>query len=89
MGSFNRLFSHKKITSKNVAKNRLQQVLVHDRVNLPPEKMDRLRDDLAQVISKYVEIDQDRMNIALTGTTNRQSCLTAQVPVVGTSHKLS
>ena len=86
MDSFNRLFSHKAIKSKNIAKNRLQQILVHDRVNLPPGKMDRLRDDLVQVISKYVEIDQDRMNIALIGTTNRQSCLTAQVPVVGIFH---
>jgi cell division topological specificity factor len=85
MRSFNRLFSHKEIKSKNVAKNRLRQILVHDRVNLPPGKMDRLRDDLAQVISKYVEIDQDRMNVALTDT-NRQSCLTAQVPIVGIFH---
>jgi cell division topological specificity factor len=86
MDSLNRLFSHQKTKSKNVAKNRLRQVLVHDRVNLPPGKMNRLRDDLAQVISKYVEIDQDRMNIALTDTTNRQSCLTAQVPIVGIFH---
>ena len=86
MNSVNRLFSHKKIKSKNVAKNRLRQVLIHDRVNLPPGKMEQLRDDLAHVISKYVEIDQDRMNIALTGTTNRQSCLTAQVPIVGIFH---
>jgi cell division topological specificity factor len=86
MDSFNRLFSHKEIKSKNVAKNRLQQILVHDRVNLPPGKMDRLRDDLVQVISRYVEIDRDRMNVALTAT-NRQSCLTAHVPLLGTFHK--
>jgi cell division topological specificity factor len=86
MHSLNQLLNRQSSKSKNIAKNRLRQVLLHDRANLSPGKMDRLRDDLALVISKYVEIDQDRMNIALTDT-NRQSCLTAQVPVLGMLHK--
>ncbi|MBN1991308.1 MAG: cell division topological specificity factor MinE [Anaerolineae bacterium] len=86
MHSFNRLFNRPDAGSSDVAKNRLQQVLVHDRVNLSPGKMDHLKHDLAQVISRYVEIDQDGVNIFLTAT-KRQSCLTAQVPVVGAFHK--
>jgi cell division topological specificity factor len=81
MHSFNRFFG-RQTKSKDVAKNRLRQTLVHDRANLSPGKMDQLRIDLAQVISHYVEIDQDRMNISLTDA-NRKSCLTAQVPVIG------
>lgn len=81
MNSFNRLFGRPQ-NSSHVAKNRLRQTLVHDRANLSPGKMDHLKADLAQVISRYVEIDQDRMNISLTDA-NRQSCLTAHVPVIG------
>jgi len=81
MNSLNRLFGRPQ-NSSNVAKNRLRQTLLHDRANLSPGKMDNLRADLALVISRYVEIDQERMNIALTDA-NRQSCLTAQVPVIG------
>jgi len=87
MHSFNRLFNRQDINSSHVAKSRLRQVLVHDRVNLPPGKLDCLRDDLIRVVSKYVEIDRDQVDIALTNINHRQSCLTAHVPVVGACHK--
>lgn len=81
MSFFDRLLNRKGSNSGNVAKNRLQLVLVHDRVDLSPGKMDQLKDDLIQVISKYVEIDQHGIDIALTNN-NRQSRLTAHIPVV-------
>lgn len=81
MSFFDRLLGRTGSNSGNVAKNRLQLVLVHDRVDLSPGKMDQLKDDLIQVISKYVEIDQDGIDIAFTNS-NRQSRLTAQIPVV-------
>ena len=81
MSFFDRLLGRKESNSSNVAKNRLQLVLVHDRVDLSLGKMDQLKDDLIEVISKYVEIDQHGIDIALTNS-NRQSRLTAQIPVV-------
>jgi cell division topological specificity factor len=80
MSFFSRLFGQKE-KSSNVAKNRLQLVLVHDRVDLSPGKMDQLKDELIQVISKYVEIDQQGIDIALTKN-NDQSRLTAQIPLL-------
>jgi cell division topological specificity factor MinE len=47
--------------------------------------MNRMKDDLIQVISKYVEIDEDGINISLTKS-GRQSRLTADIPVVSTRH---
>ena len=85
MGFFNRLFGQKE-HSREVAKNRLKIILVHDRVNLSPGKMEQLRDDLVEVISKYVEIDKNGIDITLTDT-NRQSRLTAHFPVVGLSRQ--
>ncbi|MBN1221278.1 MAG: cell division topological specificity factor MinE [Anaerolineae bacterium] len=86
MNAFQRLLGRKQPTSREVAKNRLQLVLVQDRVNLPAGKMNQLKDDLIQVISKYVEIDQDGIEISLTGN-GRQHRLTANIPVLGTRQK--
>lgn len=80
MNFFNRFFGQKG-NSGSVAKNRLQLVLVHDRVNLSPGKMDELKDELIQVISRYVEIDRDGIDISLTEN-NNQSRLTAHIPLL-------
>ena len=58
MNVFQRLFGGEP-KSRDVAKDRLQLVLVQDRMNLPPHKMDRLKDELIQVISKF-KTDQSR-----------------------------
>ncbi len=85
MNALQRLLGRKETSSK-VAKNRLQLVLVQDRVNLPAGKMNQLKDDLIQVISKYVEIDQEGIEISLTGN-GRQQSLTANIPVIGSRQK--
>ena len=82
MNAFQRLIGRKQSGSREIAKNRLQLVLVQDRVNLPAGKMNKLKDELIQVISKYVEIDQDGIEISLTGN-GRQHRLTANIPVIG------
>lgn len=68
-------------SSREIAKDRLQLVLVQDRVNLSPDKMNALKDDLIKVISKYVDIDQGGIDISLTRN-GRQSRLTANIPVL-------
>jgi len=86
MNALQRLIGHKQSNSRDIAKNRLQLVLVQDRVNLPAGKMNQLKDELIQVISKYVEIDQNGIEISLTGN-GRQHRLTANIPVIGTRQK--
>jgi cell division topological specificity factor len=86
MNALQRLFGGKQKSSRQVAKNRLQLVLVQDRVNLPAGKMNQLKDELIQVISKYVEIDQEGIEITLTGN-GRQQSLTANIPVTGSRQK--
>ncbi len=82
MNLFQRLLGYQEPKSRDVAKDRLQLVLVQDRVNLSPERMNQLKDDLIQVISKYVEIEQDGIEISLAKS-GRHSRLTADIPVVG------
>ena len=86
MNTLQRLMGRKESKSRDVAKNRLQLVLVQDRVNLPASKMNELKDELIEVISKYVEIDQNGIEISLTGN-GRQHRLTANIPVVGARQK--
>ncbi|MBN1219281.1 MAG: cell division topological specificity factor MinE [Anaerolineae bacterium] len=82
MYMFNQLFKRHHKKSGIVAKTRLQKVVSQDRVKLSPGRMNHLRDDLVQVISKYVEIDCDQVNVALSDN-NHHGCLTAHVPVLG------
>lgn len=86
MNLLNRLLGRGEPTSREIAKDRLRLVLVQDRVNLSAEKMNELKDELIKVISKYVEIDRDGIEIGLTQTA-RQSRLTANIPVVGARQK--
>ncbi len=82
MNLLSRMLGRSKPTSRDIAKDRLHLVLVQDRVNLSSAKMTELKDELIRVISKYVEIDQEGINISLTKT-GRQSRLTADIPIIG------
>lgn len=58
----------KRKSSSNVAKDRLKLVLVSDRANCSPELMEQIKNDIINVISKYVEIDADGLDIKITQT---------------------
>ncbi len=58
--------------SAKIAKERLQFVVVHDRLDLSPEKLKELKDEILAVISKYVAIDRNNVEISIeqrSGTT--------------------
>ena len=56
-----RFFQRK--SSCQVAKDRLKILLISDRVNCSPEVMDLIKTDIAKVISKYMKIDTENMDI--------------------------
>ncbi|HEX7587910.1 MAG TPA: cell division topological specificity factor MinE [Anaerolineae bacterium] len=70
--------------SANTAKERLQFVLAHDRSDISPETLDRLKDEVISVISKYVEIDRDHVEISISNVANIQR-LVANIPVLRTA----
>ncbi len=55
-------------TSKNVAKERLKLVLVHDRTNCSPHFLEMVKEDIIKVISDYMEIDEEGLEIKITKT---------------------
>ncbi len=65
--------------SGNTAKERLQFILFHDRINLPPEKLDEMKQEILAVISKYVSVDSQKVDIALQQR-QRDSLIVAEIP---------
>jgi len=57
-----RLFARDTPSSKDVARERLRMVLVHDRANVAPQVWEALKVDLIRVISRYLDIDEASMD---------------------------
>src|SRR5215204_3472859 len=62
---FERLMGRGSRRSGSKAKERLQLVLIHDRLNLPPERLEEMKQEIMAVISKYVSVDAKNVDIAL------------------------
>ena len=78
MEFINRMIGRNK--SAGNAKERLQLVLIHDRTDLSQSKLESLKDELIEVISRYVDIDPTAVsiNIAKDGRSQR---LVADIPL--------
>lgn len=67
--------------SKNVACNRLKLVLMQDRTNLTPFLLEKMRGEMIQVLSKYVEMDQDALELNFEQE-GEQMALMLSIPVL-------
>lgn len=82
MASFlQRLFGNEK-ASKEMAKDRLKLVLIHDRASMSPTMMEDLRRDLIEVISKYMEFDEKSLDVQMAEQEN-MTMLEVNIPVAG------
>ncbi|NLL29760.1 MAG: cell division topological specificity factor MinE [Clostridiales bacterium] len=61
---FFKRFSNK-LTPKEVAKDRLKLILIHDRGDLPHETLEKIKLEILEVLSKYIEIDSNDVEIAV------------------------
>lgn len=67
MDLFSFLFK-KQPPSKEVAKDRLKLVLIHDRVDSNSTMLEMLRNDIMKVISNYMDIDEEELDIQISQT---------------------
>ena len=67
-------------TSKNMAKERLRLVLVHDRLDVSEQIMNALREDLLNVIGKYFGIDEKTLEVSLSREADGMA-LVANIPI--------
>jgi cell division topological specificity factor len=54
--------------SKEVAKERLKLVLIHDRANVSPQFLEMLKSEIIKVITNYMDVDESALDIQLTRT---------------------
>lgn len=71
--------------SAGQAKERLKLVLIHDRTDLAPEAINSLKNELIQVIARYVNIDPAAVKISMNQE-GREQRLVADIPIMA-SHK--
>ena len=66
--------------SRDVAMERLRLVLVHDRAMVSPALLELLKSEMVEVISRYLEIDEDGMEVRLSAS-DQMAALVASIPV--------
>jgi len=67
--------------SKEIAKERLQLVLVSDRTNITPALLDILKTEIISGISRHVEIDRAGLQVTVTQE-GQHTRVVADIPVV-------
>jgi cell division topological specificity factor len=80
-----KIFSRSK-NSKDFAKERLQLVLIHDRANVSPQFLEMVKGEIIKVISNYMDIDEDTLDIQMTRTKSEEGnrmvpALVANIPI--------
>ena len=75
-------------SSKDIAKNRFKVAITSDRAVCSPELMEQMKNDIIDVISKYVDIDREGLDIKVTKTelddeSGAVNAVLANIPIKG------
>ena len=75
------------VESKDAAKERLQLVLMQDRANVSADFLELMKQEIIDVIKKYIEVDENAIDVRLTTQvnsdgTNGAPLLYANIPIV-------
>ena len=85
-----KLFSRTK-APKDVAKDRLKLVLIHDRANVSPQFLEMVRGEIIKVIKNYMDVDEEALDIQMTRTEGEEGetvvpALVANIPIRNVKH---
>jgi cell division topological specificity factor len=73
-------FRSRRRRSAHAAKDRLKLILIHDRAGLSQGKLELLKDDLIETLSRHVEIDRQAVRVTLASDREQQR-LVADIPL--------
>ena len=87
---FKKLIKKEKENSKessNTAKERLHLVLMQDRANVSADFLELMRQEIIEVIKKYIDVDETAIDVHLTNKTNEDGtvgapALYANIPII-------
>ena len=73
-------------SNKDTAKERLHLVLMQDRANVSADFLEMMKQEIIEVIKKYVNVDEDEINVTLTNQVNSDGttgapALYANIPI--------
>ena len=74
-------------SSKSTAKERLHLVLMQDRANVSADFLELMKQEIIEVIKKYIEVDESAIDVRLTNKenedgTNGAPALYANIPIL-------
>ena len=80
-------------TSKDTAKERLHLVLMQDRANVSADFLELMKQEIIDVIKKYIEVDEDAIDVRLTNKANDDGttgapALYANIPIMNIKHEM-
>ena len=78
---------NEQLKSKDAAKERLHLVLMQDRANVSADYLDLMKQEIIEVIKKYIDVDENAIDVRLTNTANEDGttgapALYANIPIV-------
>lgn len=84
---FNKNENKMATNSKDAAKERLHLVLMQDRANVSADFLDLMKQEIIDVIKKYIEVDEKEIDVRLTNQanddgTNGAPALYANIPIL-------
>lgn len=85
--------NNKETKSKQTAKERLHLVLMQDRANVSADFLEMMKQEIIEVIKKYIEVDEKEIDVRLTnevkedGTTGAPS-LYANIPIMNIRNEM-
>lgn len=79
--------------SRDTAKERLHLVLMQDRANVSADFLDMMRQEIIEVIKKYIDVDENDIDVRLTNRTNEDGttgapALYANIPIAGIKEEI-
>lgn len=79
--------------SRDTAKERLHLVLMQDRANVSADFLELMKQEIIEVIKKYIEIDEGAIDVRLTNKenedgTNGAPALYANIPILNIKHEV-
>ena len=84
---FKKFKKSEKLESKSTAKERLHLVLAQDRANISADFLEMMKQEILEVIKKYIDIDEKAIDVRLTNKenadgTNGAPALYANIPIL-------